>query len=51
MHRDEPIEDRNLAALRPLPAPRAVKAGLPLTDLQHRQMLEIGQRKRTGKRR
>jgi polyphosphate kinase len=27
------------------------EAGLPLTDLQHRQMLEIGQRKRTGKRR
>ncbi len=32
MHRDEPIEDRNLVALRPLPAPRAVKSGLPLTD-------------------
>ena len=27
------------------------EAGLPLTDLQNRQMLEIGQRKRTGKRR
>lgn len=27
------------------------ESGLPLTDLQHRQMLEINQRKRTGKRR
>ena len=27
------------------------EAGMPLTDLQNRQMFEIGQRKRTGKRR
>ena len=32
MQRPEPIEDRNLAALRPLPPPRAVKAARPLTD-------------------
>ena len=32
MHHTEPIEDRNLASLRPLPAPRAVKADLPLTE-------------------
>ena len=32
MHGTEPIEDRNLAALRPLPPPRAVKAAHPLGD-------------------
>ncbi|MBX3026006.1 3-deoxy-7-phosphoheptulonate synthase [bacterium] len=32
MHHSEAIEDRNLAALRPLPPPRDVKAALPLTD-------------------
>ncbi len=32
MHTSEPIEDRNLAALRRLPAPRAVKERLPLSE-------------------
>src|SRR5262245_26988655 len=40
MHRNEPIEDRNLAALRPLPAPRAVKAELPLTEAAADTVLE-----------
>ena len=32
MHRTEPIDDRNLAALRPLPSPREVKAAFPLGE-------------------
>ena len=40
MHHTEPIEDRNLASLRPLPPPRAVKAELPLTEAAATTVLE-----------
>ncbi len=40
MHRTEPIENRNLAALRPLTSPRAIKAELPLTPVAATTVLD-----------